>query len=236
MTYRGGLLEIGATRGDGQVGENITENVKMITSVPQRIAEKNTMVAVGEVWMTKNDLQEINRQREKDDLPLYANPRNLAAGTLRQLDTSMVAQRNLQTFVYDLEFPDIDQDQRFVTHAEELEYLSDLGFKVNTEWHIAKSIQDIQDYYMSWSHKKYGEAYDIDGIVIKINNKKICASLGYTAKAPRFAVAYKFPAEQVTTVVEDIHVQIGRTGALTPVAHLAPVLGCGFYGISRHVA
>jgi DNA ligase (NAD+) len=227
LTYKDGQLVTGATRGDGEVGEAITENVKMIQSVPQVISDKQTLIAVGEVWMEKDQLQRINKDREKDGLAPYANPRNLAAGTLRQLDTEMVRQRGLQTFVYDIEYPDAETDKNIESHAKELSYLDKLGFHVNTEWRHVKSIQDIQDYYDTWKDTRHNFPYDIDGVVIKIDSKKICSSLGYTAKAPRFAVAYKFPAEQATTVVEDIHVQIGRTGALTPVAHLRPVRVAG---------
>lgn len=227
LTYEKGKLVTGATRGDGEIGENITENVKMISSVPVNISEQDTFVAISEAWMTKEDLEKINAERLQQDLPQYANPRNLAAGTLRQLDTEAVRRRNLQTFVYDIDFPSQYDDAKLLTHTEELEYLEDLGFSVNPEWQLVHTIQDIQEYYESWIEKRHHMPYDIDGVVIKIDNKAICEALGYTAKAPRFAVAYKFPAEQATTVVEDIQVQIGRTGALTPVAHLTPVRVAG---------
>lgn len=223
MTYEKGKLVTGATRGDGVVGENITENVKMIQSVPAQIPEPDTMIAVGEVWMTKQDLEKINHERNDQGLPPYANPRNLAAGTLRQLDTVIVAKRNLQTFVYDFEFLDSKKNDTFPTHVDELEYLERLGFTVNPHWRQVQNIDEIQIYYEQWIKKRHNKSYDIDGVVIKINEKDICHALGYTAKAPRFAVAYKFPAEQVTTIVQDIHIQIGRTGALTPVAYLQPV-------------
>ncbi len=227
LTYDDGKFVLGATRGDGEVGEDITENLKVVRNIPNEVLDKRNFVAVGEAWMKKSDLHKINKEREKQNLPLYANPRNLAAGTLRQLDTGMVAKRNLQTFVYDIEFPNIAFDRKIKTHAEELEFLAKQGFNVNKEFKLCKSVEDIEKIYQSWSEKREREEYGIDGLVIKINSKRICETLGYTAKSPRFGVAYKFPAEEVTTVVEDIVVQIGRTGALTPVAHLRPVQVAG---------
>ncbi len=227
LTYDGGEFVLGATRGDGEVGEDITENLRVVRNIPANVSDKRNFVAVGEAWMKKSDLGKINAEREKDNLPKYANPRNLAAGTLRQLDTSVVAKRNLQTFVYDIEFPNLASDRKIKSHAEELEFLAEQGFRVNSEWRLCKSVEDIEKFYQAWIDKRDKEEYGIDGVVIKINSKRICEVLGYTAKSPRFGVAYKFPAEEVTTVVEDIAVQIGRTGAITPVAHLRPVLVAG---------
>jgi len=227
LTYENGKLVLGATRGDGEVGEDITENIKMIKNIPEKVSAKDTFVAIGEAWIKKSDLVKINKQREKENLPLYANPRNLAAGTLRQLDTSAVAKRDLQTFVYDIEFPEKTKDEKIKTHEEELIFLKKQGFYVNKDFRLCKSVEDIEKVYEAWAKKRDKEEYGIDGLVIKINSKKICEALGYTAKAPRFAVAYKFPAEEVTTKVLDINVQIGRTGALTPVAHLEPVRVAG---------
>lgn len=227
LTYDGGEFILGATRGDGEVGEDITENLKMVRNIPNKIKDKRNFVAVGEAWIKKSDLEKINKERERDGLPKYANPRNLAAGTLRQLDTSVVAKRNLQTFIYDIEFPNLSIDRKIKTHKEELDFLKSLGFNVNKDYKLCKNAKEIEDFYKSWVHKKESQEYGIDGVVIKINSKRICETLGYTAKSPRFGVAYKFPAEEVTTVVEDIVVQIGRTGALTPVAHLKPVSVAG---------
>jgi DNA ligase (NAD+) len=226
LTYRNGDLVVGATRGDGKIGENITENLKVVRNIPAKVKEKKEFVAIGEAWMKKSDLAKINIEREKNNLPKYANTRNLAAGTLRQLDTSMVANRNLQTFIYDIDFPN-NEDIVIKTHVKELEFLIGQGFQVNSQWKLCGNIEDIEKIYQSWIHKRDKEEYGIDGLVIKINSKNICQSLGYTAKSPRFGIAYKFPAEEVTTIVEDIAVQIGRTGALTPVAHLKPVLVAG---------
>lgn len=227
LTYENGEFVLGATRGDGEIGEDITENLKVVKNIPARVSDKRSFVAIGEAWIRKSELAKINREREKEGLPLYANPRNLAAGTLRQLDTGAVARRNLETYVYDIEFPNLAADRKIRTHAEEMEFLGKQGFNVNKTWKLCKSIEDIEKFYQSWIEKRDKEEYGIDGVVIKINSKRICETLGYTAKSPRFGVAYKFPAEEVTTVVEDIAIQIGRTGALTPVAHLRPVLVAG---------
>lgn len=227
LTYDDGNFVLGATRGDGVIGEDITENLRMVKNIPEKVSDKRNFVAIGEAWMKKSDLAGINRERERDGLPLYANPRNLAAGTLRQLDTSMVAKRNLQTYVYDIEFPNLTSDRKIKTHAEEMEFLAGVGFNVNPTWKLCRSVDEIEKMYQSWMGRRDKEEYGIDGLVIKVNSKRICETLGYTAKSPRFGVAYKFPAEEVTTVVEDIVIQIGRTGALTPVAHLRPVQVAG---------
>lgn len=227
LTYDDGNFVLGATRGDGEVGEDITENLRVVNNIPTHVVDKRNFVAIGEAWIKKSELVKINLEREKDGLSKYANPRNLAAGTLRQLDTSAVAKRNLQTYVYDIEFPNLATDRKIKTHVEELEFLAKQGFNVNKTYKLCKNIEEIEKFYQSWINKRDKEEYGIDGAVIKVNSKRICETLGYTAKSPRFGVAYKFPAEEVATVVEDIAVQIGRTGALTPVAHLRPVLVAG---------
>ncbi|HQV64847.1 MAG TPA: NAD-dependent DNA ligase LigA [Candidatus Paceibacterota bacterium] len=221
LTYRDGKLITGATRGDGSVGEDVTENIKRIKSIPHTISETRPIVVVGEVWMKTDDLEKINAEREKNGQPIYANPRNLAAGTLRQLDTDIVASRNLQTFIYDLEY--LDTDREFESHEQELQFLKQQGFNVNPDRKLCKGLQQVQEYYESWIENRHDEQYGIDGLVVKLNNKQQCKQLGYTAKSPRFGVAYKFPAEETTTVVEDIIIQVGRTGVLTPVAVLKPV-------------
>lgn len=227
LTYQNGEMVIGATRGDGEVGENITESLKMVKSIPYLVKEKKDFVATGEAWIKKDDLIKINIERRNNNLPEYANPRNLAAGTLRQLDTNMVAKRNLQTFVYDIDFLNTNSEMVIETHLKELVFLKELGFNVNPNYKLCRNIKEIEEMYQAWINKHHNEEYGIDGLVIKINSKKICRILGYTAKSPRFGVAYKFPAEEVTTIIEDIVVQIGRTGVLTPVAHLRPVFVAG---------
>lgn len=220
LDYENGRLARGATRGDGAVGENITENLKTIKGIPLILKDQSTFSVVGEAWIKKTNLESINKERRKSNMPEYANPRNLAAGTLRQLDTAVVAQRNLQIFAYDFNSETI----KLKTHKEELDFLRASGFQVNDDSRVFNSIEDIQNFYQQWVDSRHNQEYGIDGMVIKVNNNKICKTLGYTAKAPRFAVAYKFPAEQQTTTVEDIIFQIGRTGVVTPVAVLTPVL------------
>ncbi|MEI8223540.1 MAG: NAD-dependent DNA ligase LigA [bacterium] len=225
LTYNHGELQVGATRGDGVVGEDITENIRMIQTIPQRIADKRHLVIVGEVWMKKSDLEMINTERQTAGLPLYANPRNLAAGTLRQLDTSIVAARDLQVFCYDIDV--LGERNAFPTHHKELEHLKKLGFQVNQETKIVTTLQDIEHFVEQWIPLRNHEEYAVDGVVIKLDGTSLREPLGYTAKSPRFGVAYKFPAEEVTTIVENIDIQVGRTGVLTPVAHVRPVLVAG---------
>ena len=225
LTYNHGELQVGATRGDGVVGEDITENIRMIKTIPQTIADKRHLVIIGEVWMKKSDLQKINTERQTAGLPLYANPRNLAAGTLRQLDTSIVASRDLQVFCYDLD--SIGERKAFPSHHAELRYLKKLGFQVNQKTKIVTTLHDIEHFVEQWIPLRNHEEYAVDGVVIKLDDTSLREPLGYTAKSPRFGVAYKFPAEEVTTIVENIDIQVGRTGVLTPVAHVRPVLVAG---------
>ncbi len=220
LDYKEGKFVRGATRGDGKTGEDITENLKTIKDIPLFVGTQETFSVIAEAWIEKSSFDEINEKRIKEELEPYANPRNLAAGTLRQLDTSIVAERKLKIFAYDLNSEELD----FETHQDELDFLSRELFNTNKESFFCSSIEEIQSFYEAWIKKRHHEEYGIDGMVIKINNKKICERLGYTAKAPRFAVAYKFPAEQKTTKVLDIIFQIGRSGILTPVAELEPVL------------
>lgn len=224
LTYEDGKLITAATRGDGEVGEDVTNNVKTIESIPLELKKKISIIVEGEAWIGKKDLEKINKQRKEADLPLYANTRNLAAGAIRQLDPKMAKERKLQSFVYDI---DLSNDKAPETQSKEIEFLKDLGFVINPHFSVFKDLEAVQKYYEMWAKKKDTLDYGLDGIVIKINSNKIQKALGYTAKSPRWGVAYKFPAEQVTTVVEDIVLQVGRTGVLTPVAHLRPVLVAG---------
>ncbi|MEK7614238.1 MAG: NAD-dependent DNA ligase LigA [Patescibacteria group bacterium] len=225
LTYKDGTFSMGATRGNGETGEDVTNNLRTVKSIPLLLPKKVSMTVIGEAWMKKSDLEKINQKRKKENLPLYANTRNLAAGTLRQLDPKVVASRNVQAFAYDIE--EFSGGESAKTQKEELELLKKFGFMVNNDYKYAKTLGDVEKFYEEWSHKKEREEYGIDGVVVKINERELCEALGYTAKAPRFGIAYKFKAEEVTTVVEDIVVQVGRTGALTPVAHLRPVLVAG---------
>ncbi len=227
LTYEHGKLTLGATRGDGVTGEDITHAVAMIKDIPKDIGRDISLVVVGEAWMKKSDLSKLNTERQKRGEQLFANTRNATAGSLRQLDASVTEKRNIQTFIYSIEKLAGDGLNIPLSQQETLILLKEFGFSVNPVYIYTKNIQDIQDFYTTWVPKRDKEEYGIDGVVVKLNNKMLCTSLGYTAKAPRFGVAYKFPAEEVTTVIEAIVIQVGRTGALTPVAHLRPVLVAG---------
>ncbi len=224
LTYVDGKLIRGATRGDGEIGEDVTSNIKTIKSIPLQLNKKVSITVVGEAWISGKDLEKINSERGKNGEALYANTRNLAAGSIRQLDPKIASSRNLDSFIYDIDLYDNDIPK---TQDEKLSLLSKLGFSVNPYHRIVNYVSDINKYYEEWTKKRHSLPYGLDGIVIKINSTKIQNALGHTAKSPRFGVAYKFPAEQVTTVVEDIVLQVGRTGVLTPVAHLRPVLVAG---------
>ena len=221
LTYKDGELIRAATRGDGEIGEDITENVKTIKSIPLKLKEKVNITVMGEAWIGKSEIVKINKEQEKNNLPNYANTRNLAAGTLRQLDTKVVAKRNLKLFAYDID------GGNFKSQKEELFFLKENNFLVNPNFKICKNLEEIKEMYDIWEKKREGEEYGIDGLVIKINEKDISEKLGFTAKSPRAGIAYKFPAEEVSTKVLDITIQIGRTGVATPVAELEEVLVYG---------
>ncbi len=221
LTYKDGKLVRGATRGDGEVGEDITENIKTIRSIPLLLLKDVSVTVIGEAWIKKQDLIAINEERKKEGLSLYANTRNLAAGTLRQLDPKIVASRNLQLFAYDIE------GGEYATQQEELETLSRYGFLVNKDHLYCKTLEEVQAFYTLWSQKKSNQNYGIDGLVIKVNERYLWDALGYTAKSPRGGIAYKFPAETIATKLLSITCQVGRTGAVTPVAELSPVLLAG---------
>lgn len=233
LTYEEGALTLGATRGDGTVGEDATKNIRTIASVPLRLTEAIDMIAVGEVWLSKGELERINAERMKNDESVFANPRNAAAGSIRQLDSKVTASRRLDSFAYDIDritrqhTTDNTQQEFPGTQIEELEFLKMLGFNVNPHYRFCRTIDEVEAYYEEWTKKRDTLPYALDGIVIKVNERRLQEILGYTGKAPRFGVAYKFPAEQVTTTVGDIVVQVGRTGVLTPVAHLRPVRVAG---------
>jgi len=243
LTYEDGILVQGATRGDGVTGEKVTENLKTIGSIPLKLNQNVSGIFVGECWLSKKELERINAERKKKGEALFANTRNAAAGSIRQLDPKIAASRKLDTYIYDIDQLNFLTPLAFghsplkkgemkgvgfpKTQIEELKLLDDLGFKVNKNYRLCKSIEEVEKMYQEWIHKKDKQDYGIDGIVVKINSREIQEVLGYTGKSPRWGIAYKFPAEKVTTVVENIQVQVGRTGALTPVAHLRPVLVAG---------
>ena len=222
--YQEGVLVQAATRGDGVTGEDVTLNIKTIDAIPLRLTQPVTCIVEGEVYLPKKEFSRINKEQKKRGESEYANPRNLAAGTLRQLDPRIVAERKLSACMYDVAHIDGAPPE---TQIEELKLLKQLGFKVSPHFIHAPTIEDVIAYWKKWHSKKDREECWVDGVVVKVNERRVQEVLGYTGKAPRYAIALKFPAEQVTTVVEDIVLQVGRTGVLTPVAHLRPVLVAG---------
>lgn len=225
LTYEHGVLVRGATRGDGEVGEEITANVKTITSIPLRLKTPVSRLDVrGEGYMPKASFAQLNQEREEEGQAAFANPRNAAAGSLRQLDSRVTAQRKLDYFAYQMLLP---AGLEVETQADVLDYLKKQGFVVNPEYKVFKNIEDVVKYCADMAERRHGFPYEIDGLVIKVNDLGQQRDLGFTAKSPRWAIAYKFPAEQVETVVEDIVVRVGRTGVLTPTAVLTPVLVAG---------
>lgn len=221
LEYQKGILVTAATRGDGRTGENVTANIRTIQSIPLALKEKRDIIVEGEIFMRKSEFERQNKEREKEGLPLFKNPRNIAAGSVRQLDPGLVAKRNLDSFVYDIALE--DDKARTGTQEEELKLLQTLGFKVNPHFEKVASVEEVVAFWNKWQIESKKLDYLVDGIVVKVNEKKLQDILGYTGKAPRFAVAFKFPAEQTTTIVEDIIFQVGRTGIVTPVAALKPV-------------
>lgn len=220
LTYAKGKLVLAATRGDGLIGEDVTQNVMTINSVPLQLCQAVNVVVEGEIWLSAAQLKKINVERKKHGEAEFANPRNAAAGTIRQLDPAVAAARKLDCFVYDWSDGDGTPPP---TQVDELVLLKQLGFKVNSEYRHCNTPQEVIAFWRHWQAHRQQQPYWIDGIVIKVNRRSYQQVLGYVGKAPRWAVAFKFPAERVTTIVEDISVQVGRLGTLTPVAHLRPV-------------
>ncbi len=224
FTYKNGKLITGATRGDGVTGEDVTENAKTIEAVPLILSRPVDVVVEGEAYMPKSQFEKLNDLQKKKGEELYMNPRNITAGTIRQLDPRIVAERKLSTFIYDISDAGFDAPE---TQVDELKELQKLGFRVNPHFKQCKTIDEVIAFWQHWHDKKEKEDYLIDGVVVKVSEIEYQEALGYTGKAPRWGIALKFPAEQVTTVVEDIIMQVGRTGVITPVAHLRPVLVYG---------
>lgn len=229
LEYQNGKFIRAATRGDGVIGEDVTHTALTINDIPKKLKLPLTLTCVGEVWLSETEFLRINKEREKNGEPLFQNPRNSAAGSLRQLDPEVTRSRNLSVIVYDLDSLEtanakIDTP---TTQEAELALLKRLGFVISKDDKTCGSIDDIIKYYDIWKDKHEKLPYGVDGIVVKVNQIRLQRLLGFTAKAPRFAVAYKFPAEQATTVVEAIALQVGRTGIVTPVAHLTPTFIAG---------
>lgn len=252
LTYEHGRFVRGATRGNGEVGEDITQNLRTIKTIPQTLNAPVSLVVTGEAWLGHSVFESINSERAAKGEPLFANPRNAAAGALRQLDPKVTASRKLDCFIYDIDWMDVRdggkkvRDKRDLvlyrestksllsrtllpprTQADELMLLKKLGFKTNPSFAVHDTIDGVRSYYDEWQKRRADLPYEVDGVVVKVNEVAHQEALGYTAKAPRFAIAFKFPAEQVTTRLEDIVLQVGRTGVVTPVAHLTPVLVAG---------
>lgn len=218
LSYENGVLVTGATRGDGSIGENITENLKRVKDIPLRLPEPVSITVRGECYMPRASFDAVNQLRQENGEAEFANPRNAAAGTLRQLDTAVVAKRNLATFLYQEASPTDQTSQELV-----LEKLAGLGFVVNPERLIAKDMDQVWDFIQAVAEKREDLAYDIDGIVIKVNDLAVQEELGFTVKAPKWAVAYKFPAEEKEAQILSVDWTVGRTGVVTPTANLTPV-------------
>ncbi|MFA5881923.1 MAG: NAD-dependent DNA ligase LigA, partial [Eubacteriales bacterium] len=225
LLYEKGFMVRGATRGDGEVGEEITQNLKTIKSIPLRLRRSLPLIEVrGEAFMPKREFARLNEEREEAGEATFANPRNAAAGSLRQLDPRVTASRSLDAFLYGIgQVNGID----ITGHMEGLAFLKRLGFKVNPHIKAFDEIAEVIRHCQEWTDKRHNLPYEIDGMVVKVDDYRQQAALGATSKSPRWAVAYKFPAEEVETVVRDIYVRVGRTGVLTPTASLKPVKVAG---------
>lgn len=225
LRYENGVFVQGATRGDGSVGEDITANLKTIKAIPLRLKEPVTIEVRGEAYMPKKSFDQLNTRRTENGEELFANPRNAAAGSLRQLDPKIAASRNLSTFIYAIGGD--GESYGISGHWEMLKYLEHLGFPSNKEREYCETIDDVLAFIEKWTEARPNLAYEIDGIVIKVNSYAQQDELGFTAKSPRWAIAYKFPAEEVVTTLLDIELTVGRTGVITPTAILTPVLVAG---------
>ena len=218
LTYEKGILVVGATRGDGSVGENITENLKRVKDIPLTLPEELDITVRGECYMPRASFDQVNQARQENGEPEFANPRNAAAGTLRQLDTAVVAKRNLATFLYQEASPSTRDSQEKV-----LKHLEQLGFVVNPKRILAENIDEIWNFIQEAGQERENLPYDIDGVVIKVNDLAGQEQLGFTVKAPKWAVAYKFPAEEKEAQLLSVDWTVGRTGVVTPTANLTPI-------------
>lgn len=226
LTYENGVLIRGATRGDGIAGEEITQNVRTIRSIPLRLNLENPPSRVevrGEAFLALDVFQQINQERSRSGESLFANPRNAAAGTLRQLDSRIVDRRRLDFFPYTLHIPGRDDASIARTQSEALELLQEMGFRVNPHRQLCPSLQEVANYYEYWDTERLNLPYMTDGVVVKINSFALQVQLGFTQKFPRWAIALKYPAAEAPTRVENISINVGRTGALTPLAEMRPV-------------
>ncbi|MGE0568852.1 MAG: NAD-dependent DNA ligase LigA [Bacteroidia bacterium] len=221
LTYEDGILVRAVTRGDGTQGDDVTMNAKTIRSIPLKLKNNypKTLEIRGEIFLPHKSFSDINKEREELGEEPLANPRNAASGTMKMQDSAIVAKRKLDCFLYHI----VETDMNFRTHTESLKYAKNLGFKINSDTKLCGSINEVLDFIEIWDKKRHSLGYDIDGIVIKVNDIAKQKQLGFTAKSPRWAIAYKFKAESASTILESITFQVGRTGAITPVANLKPV-------------
>src|SRR3989339_85443 len=222
LIYENRVLKTGSTRGDGMVGEDVTENLKTIDAIPLSLQTTNyklptQTVARGEVFITKKEFERMNKEQKEKGLAVYANPRNIAAGSIRQLDPKITSSRKLDSFAYDL------LNKNIKTHEEKHKILKELGFKTNKHNKFCKNLEEVFEFHKKWQKEREKLDYEIDGVVVLVNNNEIFEKLGVVGKAPRAGIAFKFPQAEATTKVLDIKVQVGRTGAMTPVAVLEPV-------------
>ena len=226
LTYEEGVFVRGATRGDGTTGEDVTRNLRTIHAIPLRLRDEPPplLEARGEVYLNKDEFQRINHEREAADEPPFANPRNAAAGSVRQLDPSVTANRKLDVWLWGI---GVAEGADLQTHGDELAALARWGLKINPEWQLCESIEEVVDYCRQWQEKHEDLPYETDGVVVKLNRLDLQRAAGATSHEPRWATAYKFPAEEAVTRVKDIIVNVGRTGVLTPVAVMEPVVVSG---------
>lgn len=226
LTYTNGLFTLGVTRGDGITGENITQNLKTVKAIPLKLFEPKNLEVRGEIYMPKSSFEKLNEEALRKGEKVFANPRNAASGSLRQLDSTITAKRDLSMFTYTGIFEDSD-DKQIKTHYDGMMYLKKLGFKVNPNIRLVNNIQGAIDYCKEWDTQRFDLDYATDGVVIKVNDIAVQKDLGYTARAPKWATAFKFAPEEVTTKLLDIELNTGKTGVITPVAILEPVLLAG---------
>ncbi|SFM11270.1 NAD-dependent DNA ligase LigA [Salibacterium qingdaonense] len=224
LTYENGRFVRGATRGDGTTGEDITNNLKTVGSIPLRLHSAVDLEVRGEVFMPKRSFERLNEAKEQNGEAVFANPRNAAAGSLRQLDPKTAANRNLDIFTYAI---GNDREMNAATHYEAVQYMKELGFKTNPESSYCRDIEEVIEFVNGWVEHRNSLSYEVDGIVVKVNSLKQQETLGFTAKSPRWAIAYKFPAEEKVTRLQDIILSVGRTGAVTPTAVLDAVQVAG---------
>ncbi len=224
LSYENGIFVRGVTRGDGIVGEDITNNLKTVKAIPLKLFEPISVDVRGEVYMPKDSFEKLNEENLKNGEKLFANPRNAASGSIRQLDSTITAKRDLSFFTYTVI---LGEGSNIKTHWESLQYIKKLGFKVNPNIRLVKDIYGAIEYCKEWENKRFELGYATDGVVIKVNSLSCQQELGFTSRAPKWATAFKFPPEEITTTLKDIEWSVGKTGAVTPVAILEPVLLAG---------